>query len=174
MQNPPQSTVKKQNTANPPRSRFWQIFWLSFLVFSLAYAWYSFYVPANQVDWSADYATAQQKSVQTGKPMILFFTGKWCVPCRIMKREIWANPDVTQHVNQNFVPVQIDVNNEDSEEIMNGYKIKGAPVMIVTDANGNVLGWRAGKIQKQEFMNLLKSAVSLRSEEKLLPSHASH
>ena len=63
---------------------FWRCFWLSFLVISLAYAWYCYYVPSNSVAWAESYASAQTKASQTEKPVRLYFTGEWCVPCRIM------------------------------------------------------------------------------------------
>lgn len=63
----------------PPRksNRFAAWFWRLFLVASLAYAWYSFYVPSNDVAWSQDFALAQEQSSQTGKPILLFFTAEW-------------------------------------------------------------------------------------------------
>ena len=93
---------------------FWRWFWIATLVVSLAYAWYCFYVPSNNIAWAADYTSAQQQASQTGKPIILFFTGKWCVPCRIMKRTVWADEQVTALVNASFIPVTIDVDDPGS------------------------------------------------------------
>jgi len=92
---------------------FWRCFWLTFLVVSLAYAWYSFYVPSNSIAWAADYASAGQQAADSGKPVILYFTGEWCVPCRVMKRQVWADEQVMALVNANFIPVAIDVDNPD-------------------------------------------------------------
>jgi thiol:disulfide interchange protein len=65
-----------------------------FLVVSLAYAWYCFYVPANTIAWADNYASAQTLATDSGKPIILYFTGKWCVPCRVMQRQVWADASV--------------------------------------------------------------------------------
>lgn len=134
---------------------FWRCFWLSFLVISLAAAWYCYYVPSNSVAWAESYAAAQPQAVASGKPMILFFTGKWCVPCRVMKRNVWADPQVAATVNSGFIPVMIDVGDPNSETAMNRYGVGAPPQTTVVDSQGNVLEQRHGGMDKAEFLNLL-------------------
>ena len=147
------------DTESPPdRKRvfhFWRCFWLTFLVASLSYAWYSFYVPTNSIAWADNYTSAQQQAADSGKPMILYFTGKWCVPCRIMKRQVWAGKQVTTSFNSQFIPVAIDVENPDDAAVSARYNVGGSPATIVTDPQGHVLRWRAGRIGTSEFLELL-------------------
>ena len=133
----------------------WRWFWLTFLVVSLAYAWYCFYVPSNDIAWADNFDAAQKQASEAGKPMILYFTGQWCVPCRIMKREVWADEEVAPTVNSRFVPVSIDIDMPEHTEILARYSIGGAPVTIITDPQGNVLRWKAGGISKSEFLAFL-------------------
>ncbi len=146
-----------------PRSKrkflfhFWRFFWLTFLVVSLAYAWHSFYVPPNDIAWAEDYATAQRQAARSGKPMVLYFTAKWCVPCRVMKRQVWADVQVMELVNAKFIPVAIDVGDPENAEIMSSYKIAGSPVTVVCESQGKVVDWRTGGISKPEFLELLDS-----------------
>ena len=135
--------------------KFWRGFWLTFLVGSLAYAWYCFYVPSNQIDWADNYAAAQQQAADSGKPVILFFTGSWCVPCRIMKREVWADEQVMALVNAEFTPVTIDVDNPSAAEMLGEYGVGATPNTIVTDSQGTVLARRAGGMSKANFLELL-------------------
>ncbi len=87
--------------------------------------------------------------------MILYFTGTWCVPCRIMKRQVWADEEVASLVNKRFIPVSIDVGRRDDAAVMVRYNVSGAPVIIITDPQGNVLRWRAGGLGKSEFVEFL-------------------
>ena len=154
--------LSSENSETSPKKKplfhFWRCFWLTFLVASLAYAWHSFYVPPNDIAWSEDYASARREATQTGKPIVLYFTATWCVPCRIMKRQVWADPDVMELVNAEFVPVAIDLGDPQNAEIATSYKIGGTPVTIVCDSQGIVLDWRAGGISKTEFLELLDSS----------------
>ena len=153
-----QSPLHSDRNSQPdqkPWFHFWRCFWLSFLVVSLASAWYCYYVPSNNVAWAESYASAQQQAAESGKPMILSFTGAWCVPCRIMKREVWADEQVMALVNAQFIPVAIDVDNPDDAPVLSRYQVEGPPVTIVTNPQGEVLDWRAGGISKSELMELL-------------------
>jgi thioredoxin 1 len=134
---------------------FWRWFWIATLVVSLPYAWYCFYVPANKVAWADDLNSAQQKASQSGKPIILFFTGKWCVPCRIMKRTVWADEQVTALVNKSFIPVTIDMDEPASAAARSRYRVGVTPSTIITDPEGNVLQQRAGGMGKTDFLEML-------------------
>ncbi|EAQ79934.1 probable thiol:disulfide interchange protein [Blastopirellula marina DSM 3645] len=116
-------------------------------------------MPSNRITWADNYTAAQQQATDSGKPMILYFTGQWCVPCRVMKRQVWADAEVETSVNAQFIPVAIDVNNPDNAELLTRYNIGGAPVTIITDPAGNALRWRAGGIGKTEFLELLQAST---------------
>jgi protein disulfide-isomerase len=129
---------------------------LTFLFVSLAYAWHCFYVPSNSIAWADDYATAQRQAVQSDKQIILFFTGEWCVPCRIMKRNVWADDLVAATVNDKFVPVMIDVDYRGAADALRRYNVGSTPKTIITDPDGNVLRQNEGGMSKAEFLGLLQ------------------
>ena len=152
------SDKKEPSPKRKPLLHFWRCFWLTFLVVSLAYAWHSFYVPPNDIAWAKDYTSAQRQAAISDKPIVLYFTATWCVPCRIMKRQVWADRQVMELVNADFIPVAIDVGDPENAEIMNAYEIEGTPVTIVCDSCGKVVDWRAGGIGKPEFLELVDSS----------------
>ncbi|PCJ53722.1 MAG: thiol:disulfide interchange protein [Planctomycetota bacterium] len=149
------STKPESLTSKGKPGRFWQVFWLTCLVVSLAYAWYSFYAPSNRIAWVNNFTMAQQQAVESDKPMILFFTGKWCSPCQIMKRQVWADDQVMSTVNAAFVPVTIDVDDSNAAAALSSYRVGATPTTIITDSKGNVLQWRQGGMSKAEFLDLL-------------------
>ncbi|MBT5600354.1 MAG: DUF255 domain-containing protein [Planctomycetaceae bacterium] len=153
-----QSKSPCPSTAIPKRVfHFGRCFWLTFLVLSLAYAWYCFYVPVNSIAWADNYTSAQQHAADSAKPIILYFTGEWCSPCRVMKRQVWADEQVKTLVNSQFIPVAIDVDNPDNAAVLARYKVGGAPVTIIADSQGNALRWRVGGIGRPEFLELLRA-----------------
>lgn len=74
-----------------------------------------------------------------------------------MKRQVWADDEVMTSVNAQFIPVAIDVDDPDNAAVLARYNVGGAPVTIITDSQGNALRWRAGRIGKSEFLELLRA-----------------
>jgi protein disulfide-isomerase len=155
-----QSLPSSEQPIGPQRKKFnfWRLFWLSTIPISLGWLWHDFYAPENHITWAKDYASAEQQSVKSGKPMILFFTGTWCSPCRIMKREVWADRQVEAAVNSGFTPVTIDVDDPRAATVKNRYRVGITPTTIVTDPKGNVLQYATGGIDKSHFLGMLAKA----------------
>ncbi|MDF7808101.1 thioredoxin family protein [Pontiellaceae bacterium B12219] len=134
----------------------WRGFWLAFLAGSLAYAWLCFYVPSNSVSWAPSYTDARTLAVQSGKPMVLFFTSTWCVPCRVMKRTVWADEEVASEVNKRCIPLMLYADDPGAAEVFNRYQVGATPTTIITDPQGNVIHWIHGKMEKEDFIKLLE------------------
>lgn len=139
---------------------FWKIFWLSFLVVSLAYAWYSFYTPSNSVNWDNEIASKQEISNAFDKNTVLFFTAEWCSPCRIMKREVFANEEVEHRINSEFAATMVDIDAVASEALVNHYKIVATPTTVIVNAEGEVLEFTVGKIDKGRFLDMLNTVLA--------------
>lgn len=134
---------------------FWRWFWLSTIPVSLGWLWHDFYAPENHIAWAKDYASAEQQAAGSGKPMILFFTGAWCSPCRIMKRNVWADGQVEATVNARFTPVMIDMDDPQAAAVVSRYRVFATPTTVITDPNGKILLQVQGGIDKTHFLGLL-------------------
>lgn len=134
---------------------FWKFFWLSFLVLSIAFGWYSFYTPSNEIKWENNIKSIEEITDSSDKNTLLFFTGKWCSPCRIVKREVFADKEVEKIVNSEVRPILIDIDNPNSMQIVKYYKVGATPTTIIVDSNGEVLDYAVGKIDKMEFLEML-------------------
>ena len=122
-----------QKIAKKKSHPFWRWFWLTFLVVSLVYAWYSFYVPSNDIKWVRNITSTQELTNNSGKNTLLFFTGKWCVPCRIMKREVLADKEVEKVINSQVIPIMIDIDNPNAYELVKYFKIGTKSTTIIID-----------------------------------------
>ena len=60
-------------------------------------------------EWLTDVNVAIQKSVETGKPIFLFFTGSdWCGWCIRLQNEVFHSDKFTQWSKENVVLVELD------------------------------------------------------------------
>jgi thioredoxin 1 len=148
------SSKKLAKTKSHP---FWRLFWLTFLAVSLAYAWYSFYTPSNDIEWAKNSTSAQKLATDSGKNTLLFFTGRWCAPCRIMKREVFADKKVMEVVNSEIIPVIVDIDNPNNKKLVKQYNVRVTPTTIIIDSQGKVLDYVEGKIEKKKFLEMLNN-----------------
>ena len=150
-------TNRNNSNLKQPKKKthqFWRFFWLSFLVISLGYAWYSFYVPSNEIKWST---VSNQESLinNSSEYSIVFFTAKWCSPCRIMKREVFAHQQVEELVNSKYRAIMIDIDNHETKDIVNQYNAYATPTTLILDSKGKVIKRVVGKIEKDKFLKML-------------------
>jgi thiol:disulfide interchange protein len=145
-------------THNPKSRRSQLVFSVVILVVLAAGVWFALYVPANNIAWADSYNAAKNQAVSKRKPMMLFFTAKWCMSCRAMKRSVMTDDNVEMAVNRGFVPMEIDVDSPDSQSLVKRYHIDATPTTVVVDPMGNELARREGNVGADEFLNMLKSA----------------
>ncbi|MFT4023160.1 MAG: thioredoxin family protein [Flavihumibacter sp.] len=56
-----------------------------------------------------DYEKALALSKQTGKPLLIDFTGWACVNCRKMEENVWTRPEVQEMIEKDFILVSLYV-----------------------------------------------------------------
>lgn len=60
-------------------------------------------------EWQPDYATALAKASDTGRPLILVFSGSdWCAPCIKLDREVWQSEAFIAYAKEHYVMYRAD------------------------------------------------------------------
>ena len=67
--------------------------------------------PKSLVQWM-DYNTALQKAKTEPKLIFVDMYADWCVPCRVMDKNVYMNPTVAAKLNKKFYPVKLDADSE--------------------------------------------------------------
>jgi thiol:disulfide interchange protein DsbD len=76
----------------------------------------------------------------SNKPVMLDFYADWCISCKEMEHDTFANPDVRFKMGQ-FLLLQVDVTNNSREdkELLGEFGLFGPPGIIFWDKNGKEL-----------------------------------
>ena len=59
-----------------------------------------------------DYNEGLAYARQTGKPILIDFTGHACTNCRKMEEDVWPDPQVRQRINNDYVLIQLYVDDK--------------------------------------------------------------
>lgn len=95
----------------------------------------------NQINWEKDFKKALAASRQSGKPVLLLFTGSDCHACKEMDEQYWGTETVITAVKQ-FIAVRVNLDTE--KPLAAKYNVAEAPFVAFTDPLGNMISFRRG------------------------------
>jgi uncharacterized protein YyaL (SSP411 family) len=89
------------------------------------------------VEWAEWGSDAFERARTEERPVLLFLTAPWCVWCARMEEEAYANPSVAANVNDDFVPIRVDVDRH--PRVRERYQMGGFPSTVFLTPSGEVL-----------------------------------
>ncbi len=98
---------------------------------------------------------ALQKAKQEDKIIMLKVMTKDCYFCRKMEREVMIEKEVVEFLEQDFIPVSIDIS---TTELPLGLNTELTPSFIFIDKNAKVLLNIPGAWNKMDFLDILREA----------------
>ncbi len=111
--------------------------YLALVVLALGVFWGVTVLGASKVVWQTDYAAAVEDAKRSNRPLLLDFWASWCPPCRLMDGRIFSSNEVAAVVHRDFVPVRIDLTNDDPESpqaaIARQFEVSAMPTLLVVD-----------------------------------------
>jgi uncharacterized protein YyaL (SSP411 family) len=115
-------------------------------------------------DWGeAAFARARE----TGRPLLLSLTARWCGACHRMDEETWDDPGVAARVAAVAVPVRVDA--DARPDVYGRYHLGGLPTTALLTADGDFLRGGTFLSPTQLFGLLDAAAADLREGRRLAP-----
>jgi thioredoxin-related protein len=114
----------------------------------------------------------KQKAKAENKYIFLDCYATWCMPCKMMEKEVYTNDTVANFSNSNFisVKVQMDTSKADNEtvkkwysdahSINKEYKVEAYPTFLFVSPNGELVHKGGGYHEAQQFVELMTDALN--------------
>lgn len=108
---------------------------------------------SGDISWYSYEEGVEQIKKGDKKGYIHFYTD-WCGYCKKMENETFSDSDVADNLNQDFVPIKI--NAEDEPDIARQYGANQFPFNHFTDQENEPIGTQPGFIPPDMMVNLLE------------------
>ncbi len=107
----------------------------------------------NGVHWLT-YEQGLEKQQELKKPMLLFFHLSYCYRCKDMERKVYEDSKVISFINQNFIPVIVDLDKE--KQIAKRFEVNYTPTHIFIAPDGSTVLREKDVITKSRFEHMLE------------------
>lgn len=101
-------------------------------------------------DWHESFVIAMRESAQTGKPVLVDFTGSdWCQWCVKLKQDVFETEVFRNWASDNAILLELDYPKRGTQrpeikqqnaDLAERYNIDSYPTVLLLDSNGEVLG----------------------------------
>ncbi len=112
----------------------------------------------SSIAFNGSLNAAKEKACHEKKLLILQFTAKWCQPCRVMDREVFADPGVCKFVDQHLVVFKVDVDDPANRRLRNEYQISALPTTVLLRASGSVLSRVEQNFSPETFVDWVRQS----------------
>jgi thioredoxin-related protein len=104
----------------------------------------------------------QEARKKASDQMLMVFVdvyATWCGPCKLMDKEVYTDPSVTEYMNANFVSVRMDGETDYGRKYAAEQKLEGYPSMFIFSSDGEPVSKVVGFTPADELVTSLKSTV---------------
>lgn len=109
---------------------------------------------AESVHWYDNLEEATSVARESDLPMLLDFWADWCAPCKVMERNVYADPAFVAAA-RGFVAVRI--NYDKKTAVARKYGVEELPALVFTDSLGGELFRHSGFLGAPVLTQLMRS-----------------
>ncbi len=109
---------------------------------------------AGELEWQADWATAQRLAGARGRPIMVDFYTDWCYWCKRLDSDTYPNREVAK-LSQRQVSLKLNAERE-GRELARKHGVRSYPTILYFDAQGKEIGRIAGYLPAREFLAAVK------------------
>jgi len=105
-----------------------------------------------------------EKAEREGKPIFVDLYTDWCLPCKLMKEDVYTDESIGDFMNENFINYKVNAEEGNGPNMTVLYNIESFPGLLFLDANGRVLEQKQGAAYHTELKEMANRALAKSSK----------
>lgn len=84
---------------------------------------------------------------------------KWCLPCQLMKEDVYTDVELGAYMNDRFINYLVDAEKGEGPDLKLMFEVKSYPTLLFIDYRGRVVARKTGAAYHRELKALAKEAL---------------
>lgn len=105
------------------------------------------------------FEAAQQKAAAENKLIFIDFYADWCMPCKMMAKQVFTDSIIGDYFNLKFVSLKINVEKKENQKLVKQYKVTSMPTLAFLRPTGKAVLLSVSSRDKDDFLKIARTAT---------------
>ncbi len=122
--------------------------------------------PPPSLTWTPYSAAAFARVREEERPILLYFSADWCLPCKELSVTTFRSPEVLS-ATEGLTLLKVNLTTADDRaaaEFRRSFEVVGVPTLIILGPNGDELWRNVGYITADDLVDAIKGALKQEEE----------
>ncbi len=114
----------------------------------------------TSIDFTSEsFEVAKDRALTEGKLLFVDFHASWCTPCKWMDATTFADQEVGNVLNENYVSIKVDIDTPAGFALKEKFAIKILPTMLIFNEEGELVERVQETLSRSKMLNLVNFHV---------------
>ena len=106
------------------------------------------------------FANVLEEAKMENKLVFIEFYADWCMPCKMMEKEVFSNNEIGKFFNKEFINIKVDTEKDNGPDMAAIFEVHALPTLLFVDEIGRVVERQEGALYHTDLQLLAEKALN--------------